>query len=473
MTVSRVTSIVAAALLSTAASGQAQRSAGTSIASQYRPTAKKMMATALADSSAWNRLADLADTFGHRESGSAALDSATDWIVAQMKADGLENVHTEPAMVPHWVRGSESAMLVKPRTLKLHMIGLGLTIGTPPGGITAPVVLIHSWAELNARASEVPGKIVLFDVPFTTYEETVQYRGRSAVEGAKRGAVAVLIRSVSSGSMQNPHTGWMGYDSVVKKIPAAALSVEDAAMLARMIGRGQQVVVSLAMSEQMLPDAPSRNIIAELRGSTRPDEVVVLGGHIDSWDVGQGAMDDGGGAVAAWEALRLMKRLGLRARRTVRVVMWTNEETDGRGASTYRDAHRDELARHVMAMESDNGVFRPLGYRVTGGRKALATVREIATLLAPIGATKASFGSPEADVEGLADLGVPAISLDVDETRYFWYHHSEADTMDKLDPREMAECVAMMAIMSYVVADLPIQLPRADAADSAAAKKRP
>jgi carboxypeptidase Q len=453
------------------AQASAQRAA-TPIASRYRTAANKIISASLADSAAWMRLAELTDTFGHRQSGSAALDSAIDWIVAGMKADGLENVHTEPAMVPHWVRGVESAALVKPRAVKLHMIGLGMSVGTPAGGITAPVIVVHSWQEMTAHASEVPGKIVLFDVPFTNYGETVQYRGGGAVQAAKLGAVAVLIRSVSSGSMQNPHTGWMGYDSAVKKIPAAALSVEDAAMLARMSARGQALVVSLTMNEQMLPDAPSRNVIAELRGSERPDEVVVLGGHIDSWDVGQGAMDDGGGAVAAWEALRTMKRLGLRPRRTVRVVLWTNEETDGRGAEAYRDAHRSELPNHVMAMESDNGVFRPLGYRVTGGRKALAAARDIASLLAPLHATKVSAGGPEADVEKLAELGVPAMSLDVDDTRYFWYHHSEADTMDKLDPREMAQCVALMAVMSYVIADMPVSLPRADAVDSAAAAKK-
>lgn len=444
----------------------------TPIADRYRATAKRIIGTATSDSSAWERLAELTDTFGNRPSGSAALDSALDWIVERMKSDGFDNVHTEPVMVPHWVRGAESATLVKPRALKLHMIGLGMSVGTPAGGITAPVLVVHSWAELEARASEVPGKIVLFDVPFTRYEETVRYRGGGAIQAAKRGAVAVLIRSVSSGSMQNPHTGWMGYDSAVKKIPAAALSVEDAAMLSRMAARGQEVVVSLRMDDQMLPDAPSRNVIAEIRGSVNPDEVVVLGGHIDSWDVGQGAMDDAGGAVAAWEALRVIKRLGLHPRRTIRVVLWTNEESEGRGAAGYRDAHRDELARHMLAMESDNGVFRPLGYRVTGGRAALATVRDIATLLAPIKATRVGPGDPEADVGRIAELGVPAISLDVDDTKYFWYHHSEADTMDKLDKADVAKCVALMAVMSYVVADMPKPFPRADAIDSAAALKK-
>jgi carboxypeptidase Q len=460
-----------AIVLASPVSAQNARASATPIANSYRGTAKKMIAAALSDSSAWNRLADLTDTFGHRESGSAALDSAIDWVLAQMRADGLENVHGEPAMVPHWVRGEESAALISPRAVKLHMVGLGLSVGTPPGGITAPVMAVRSWAELNARASEVPGKIVLFDVPFTNYGETVQYRGGGAIQAARRGAVAVLIRSVSSASMQNPHTGAMGYDTAVKAIPAAALSVEDAAMLSRMLNRGQQVVVSLKMGARRLPDAPSRNVIAELRGTTAPDEVVVIGGHIDSWDVGQGAMDDGGGSVAAWEALKLMKKLGLRPRRTVRVVLWTNEESAGRGGTAYRYTHRGELPNHVMAMESDNGVFRPLGYRITGGRAALAAARDIATLLTPIGASRAVIGDPEADVEPLVELGVPAIALDVDGTKYFWYHHSEADTMDKLDAREMAECVAVMAVMTYVVADMPARLPRADAVDSAAARK--
>lgn len=473
--ISRTASIcLLASLISAVAPSPLMAQAGTAapIASRYRATAKRIIAAAVADSSAWNRLAELTDTFGHRLSGSAALESAIDWILAQMKADGLTNVHSEPAMVPHWVRGDESALLIEPRPMKLHMIGLGLSVGTPPGGITAPVMAVHSFAELDARAAEAPGKIVLFDVPFTSYGETVRYRGRGAIEAAKRGAVAVLIRSVSSGSMQNPHTGWMGYDSTVKAIPAAALSVEDAQMLTRMLGRGQQVVVSLTMNAQRLPPALSRNIVAELRGSTLPDEVVVLGGHIDSWDVGQGAMDDGGGSVAAWEAVKLLKRLGLKPTRTIRVVLWTDEENGGGGSAAYRDAHKGEMSKHVMAMESDNGVFRPLGYRVTGGRAAVARVRDIATLLAPIGAGRAGLGEPEADVAPLAAEGVPVLSLDVDGTRYFWYHHSDADTMDKLDPHEMAKCVAMMAVMAYVVADMPGRLPRADAADSVPARRR-
>lgn len=332
-----------------------QRSTATPLANRYRATADRIIAAALADSFAWNRTAAVTDKFGHRLSGSRSLEDAIDWILAEMRRDGLENVRGEPVMVPHWVRGEESVMLVKPRATRLNMIGLGRSIGTPPAGITAPVIAVSSFDELKTRASEVSGKIVLFDVPFTNYGETVRYRSVGAIEAAKLGAVASLIRSVSSYSIQNPHTGAMRYDSTVKEIPAAALSVEDATMLHRMQQRGDEIVLTLKMGARTLPDAPSRNVVAELRGSERPDEIVVMGGHIDSWDVGQGAMDDAGGSVAAWEALRLIQKLGLRPRRTIRVVLWTNEENGLRGALSYRDAHAAELDKHVLAMESDNG----------------------------------------------------------------------------------------------------------------------
>lgn len=443
-----------------------QRSTATPLANRYRATTGRIIAAALADSFAWNRTAALTDKFGHRLSGSRSLEDAIDWILAEMRRDGLENVRGEPVMVPHWVRGEESAMLVKPRATRLNMIGLGRSIGTPPAGITAPVIVVSSFDELKTRASDVSGKIVLFDVPFTNYEATVRYRSVGAVEAAKLGAVASLIRSVSSYSIQNPHTGAMRYDSTVKEIPAAALSVEDAMMLHRMEQRGDEIVLTLKMGARRLPDAPSRNVVAELRGSERPDEVVVMGGHIDSWDVGQGAMDDAGGSVAAWEALRLIQKLGLRPRRTIRVVLWTNEENGLRGALSYRDAHAAELDKHVLAMESDNGVFKPFGYSVAGSDAAIAVAKEIASLLSAFGATRAERGEPEADVSPLAERGVPAASLLVDRTRYFWFHHSDGDTMDKLSPREMAECVAAMAVMAYVAADMPEKFPRAVRGDS-------
>lgn len=432
----------------------------TPVADSYRVTANRIITAALADSSAWNRTAELVDRFGHRLSGSASLEHAIDWILAGMRRDGLQNVRGEPVMVPRWVRGAESATLMSPRQAPLHMIGLGRSVGTPARGITAPVLVVNSFDELTRRAAEAKGKIVLFDVPFMGYGQTVRYRSRGAIEAAKAGAVAALIRSVSSESMQNPHTGAMGYDSAVAKIPAAALSVEDAAMLHRMANRGDKVVINLTMPARTFSDVESRNVVAEIVGSEKPGEIVVLGGHIDSWDVGQGAMDDAGGSVAAWEAVRLMKRLGLRPKRTVRVVLWTNEENGLRGGDAYRDAHRGEIAKHVMAMESDNGVFKPLGVGITAGEGGLAMVRDIASLLAPIGAAAATSGGGGADIGPIGALGVPMMSPNVDGTRYFWYHHSSADTIDKLDPREMAQCVALMAVMAYVVADMPGTLPR-------------
>jgi carboxypeptidase Q len=457
----RIESVIAAALLSLPLKNLSAQS-GTPIADKYRETADRIIAAALKDSSAWNRLALFTDTFGPRLSGSQSLERAIDWVIAEMKRDGLQNVRGEPVMVPHWVRGEESASLVSPRATKLHMIGLGRSVGTRKEGITAPVMVVTSFDDLTNRAAEAKDKIVLFDVPFTGYGQTVRYRSGAANAAAKAGGVAALIRSVSSFSMQNPHTGAMSYDTTLKvKVPAAALSIEDAMMVHRMVDRGEKVVINLKMSAETLPDAPSRNVVAELVGSEKPDEVVVLGGHIDSWDVGMGAMDDGGGVVAAWEAVKLLKNLGLKPRRTIRVVAWTNEENGSRGATGYRDAHRAEMDKHVMAMESDNGVFKPYGIGITAGEGGRAMTGEIASLLKSFGADSTSDGGVDADTSPLNALGVPAMSPLVDGTRYFWYHHSSADTMDKLSPREIAECVALMAVSAFVVADMPGTLPRA------------
>jgi carboxypeptidase Q len=455
---SRVGRVWVFALLSLPPGLMAQNPASAGVALRYQATADRIIDGALADSAAYLRLADMVDTFGHRLSGSESLERAIDWVLAQMKTDGLDNPHTEPAMVPHWVRGDESAELVQPRRARLAMLGLGGSIGTPADGITAPIFVVSSFDDLAAHAADARGKIVLFDVPFTTYGQTVQYRVNGAVAAARAGAVASLVRSVASYSIRSPHTGVMFYDSTVQRIPHAAISVEDAMMLHRMQDRGQHPVVHLTMGAQTLPDAPSRNVMAEIRGSERPNEVVVLGGHIDSWDVGQGAMDDGGGVVVAWEAVRLLKRLGLHPRRTIRVVGWTNEENGGRGGIAYRDAHKNEA--HVAALETDGGVFRPLGYGFQGSDSALAIVRNIGALLRRIHADSIQKGGGGADIEPLMDGGVPGLGLNVDGTRYFWFHHSDGDTIDKLDAREMNLCVATLAVMAYVIADQAEPLPR-------------
>jgi carboxypeptidase Q len=433
--------------------------AAQSIAS-YQPTADKIIQTALSDSSAYDRLGRLVDTFGHRLSGSASLEKAIDWILAEMKKDGLANARTEPVKVPHWVRGNESVELISPRPLVLSMLGLGGSIGTPKSGITAPVLVVGSFEELDARKAEAKGKIVLFDAPFTTYGETGRYRRTGAVAGAKAGAVAVLIRSVGPYGIQTPHTGSMTYDSTVTRIPAAALSMEHAMMLHRMQDRGEPVIVRLRMEAKSLPDAISRNVMGEIVGSEHPEEVVVIGGHIDSWDVGQGAMDDGGGLVAAWEAVKLIQRLGLKPKRTIRVVGWTNEENGFRGATTYAENQGDKVADHVFAIESDEGTFRPRGFSFTGSAAALQVLRQVGALLKPINADSIAVGGGGADIAPLMRQGVPGAGLDVDGERYFWYHHTNGDTLDKLDPADFARCVAAFAVMAYVVADLPERLPR-------------
>ena len=457
MTLRRLAPLLA--LLPVVSSLHAQRP---TIAPTYRAAADSLIRAATRDSAAYARLGLLVDRFGARPSGSASLEAAIDWILAEMKRDGLQNVRGEPVTVAHWVRGRESAELVRPRRAPLRLLGLGGSVATPARGITAPVLVVGSFEELERRQGDARGKIVLFDVPFTTYGATRRYRSDGPSAAARAGAVACLIRSVASFSIRSPHTGRLTYDSTVARIPAAALSVEDAMMLRRMSERGDSVVVTLRMEARRLPDAPSRNVVAEVVGREKPDEVVVLGGHIDSWDVGQGAMDDGGGSVAAWEAVRLMHRLGLRPRRTVRVVLWTNEENGVDGGNAYRDAHAADLEKHVMAMESDGGVFQPRGVVFAGTDSAARIVAQVASLLRPIGATGVQrvAESPEADIAPLVERGVPGIGLDVEASRYFWYHHSDGDTLDKLDPAEMARCVALMAVMAYVIADLPAALPR-------------
>jgi len=431
---------------------------------EYQAAADRIIAAATADSAAWNKLAELTDGFGHRLSGSDALERAIDWILERMRAEGLENVRGEPVMVPKWVRGHERAELRAPRHQELPMLGLGGSVGTPPGGIEAEVLVVSSFEELGSRAALARDRVVLFDVPFTNYGQTVAYRARGANEAARVGAVAVLIRSVGPFGMRTPHTGAMAaYDSAVRRIPAAAITAEDAAMLRRMQGRGQRIVVRLEMDAHQLPDVPSRNLMGEIVGREKPDEVVVLGGHIDSWDVGTGAIDDAGGVVAAWEAVRLLHRLGLRPRRTIRAVGWTNEENGLRGGQAYRDAHRDELERHVVAIESDGGTFKLRGFGFTGGDSAYAMVRQVARLLKPLGADTVLRGGGGADIGPIMALGVPGMSHLVDGTRYFWYHHTPADNVDKVDPRELAENVAALAVMAYVLADLPDALPRGGA----------
>ncbi len=429
-------------------------------ASAWEGDADQLIEAALADSAAWERLAYLTDTFGPRFSGSRNLERAIDWILGEMRADGLENVRAEPVMVPRWVRGREELMLLEPHERRLDILGLGGSIGTGPGGLVGDVLVVGSFDELAERADEARGKIVLWNVPFTSYGSTVVYRSQGAIRAAEAGAVASLVRSVGPFSMYTPHTGNSAYDEHVPRIPHAAITMEDAMMMQRMQDRGHRIRIRLQMEDYWLPDAESANVVAELVGTEFPDEVIVLGGHIDSWDVGTGAMDDAGGCVAAWEALRLMKELGLRPKRTVRVVMWTNEENGLRGGNAYRNAHRDELHNHVLAMESDAGVFKPQGFGFSGSDAAFDVITQIGKLLDPIESGTIRRGGGGADIGPIMAEGVPGMGLNVDGSRYFWYHHTKADYVDKLDPHHVGLSVATMAVMAYVVADIPQRLPR-------------
>jgi carboxypeptidase Q len=429
------------------------------------PAADRTVADRLIDAGTnstfpYERLATLCDTFGPRFSGTTNLEAAIDWILAEMKRDGLENVHGEEVMVPHWVRGEESAEMLLPRPHRLPMLGLGGSIATPPEGITAEALVVRSFTDLKEHAGEAPGRIVVFNAPFVNYGETVAYRTRGAVEAARVGAVASLVRSITPFSIQSPHTGAMSYNGSIPKIPSAAITVEDAEMMQRMKERGAKIVVRLKMSAMTLPEVPSRNVVGEITGSGKPDEIVLVSGHIDSWDVGQGAMDDGGGAVAAWEALRLMRQLGLRPLRTIRVVLWVNEENGTAGARAYERQHKSEMPRHVLAIESDRGTFQPLGFSFVGSDAGLAEVQELAGPLARIGANTIFSQGSEADVGKLEPDGVPLMALVDDETKYFWYHHTEADTVDKLSPGQLAACASAMAVMAWEAANAPEPIPR-------------
>ncbi len=440
----------------------------TPIADAYREAATAIIAAAKADTGGWKKLAYLCDHIGHRLSGSASLEKAVRWAVEAMVADGHENVRAEKVMVKKWVRGAESASMIAPVERPLAMIGLGGTIATPRRGLVADVVVARDFDELERMGEAgVKGKIVLFNHPMRRfrsqeegpgYGDAVAYRNGGPSRAAKLGAVGALVRSVTARSLRSPHTGATGFAKGQKPIPAAAVSVEDADMMTRLVESGQTVRVRLTTSGRHLGDAPSANVVAELRGRETPEEVVVIGGHIDSWDVGQGAHDDGGGCVIAMQALTLLRTLRLTPRRTIRVVLWTNEEQGGAGADEYARAHAAELPDHVAGIEADTGVFAPIGFQIAGDEDGLRRLTDIVTLLAPIGAGKALAGDSGADLEPLQAKGMPGLGLWMDESTYFDYHHTQADTLDKVDPEHLRLDIAAVAVVAYVLADMPERL---------------
>lgn len=425
--------------------------------------AERIRAEAFRTHGAYSDLAWLCDRIGHRLSGSPQLDQAIAWAQGRLQAAGLSNVHTEPVMVPHWVRGVERAEMLAPLPQSLNILGLGGSVGTPPGGLTAEVAVVGSFDELDQLGVAVAGKIILFDVPYKGYGHTVVYRHDGAARAAKWGALAALVRSVGPVSLDTPHTGAMDYDPAFPKIPTAAVTIEAATQMRRMQQRGETIRLHLEMGAQTLPDAPSANVVAELRGTEKPEEVVLISGHLDSWDVGQGAQDDGAGTVVAMEAVRLLQTLGLRPRRTIRLVLWTNEENGLRGGKAYRDAHRAEFGNLIAAVETDSGSERIKGFQLELAKAtpeakaaALAALQSLAPQVAPFGVTL-QLGHSGADVSPMVREGVPGIGVQHAATHYFDVHHTRADTFDKVEKDDLAFSAAALATFAYALAQSEVR----------------
>lgn len=420
------------------------------LANRFRDDAGRLVATITADSSLYRRVGEFCDRYPRRLSGTEVLEQGLTWIESTFRREGW-NVRSQPVMVPNWKRGSEYVQMVSPTRRQLPMLGLGGSIGTNGRPLRGKVLVVKDFDDLKKNADRAKGKIVVYNIPFTDYGATVRYRYSGAVEAARYGAIASLVRSVGPYGIQTPHTGGMGYDSTVPKIPTAAITMEDAMQLQRIQDRGEEAELELSMSAHWEPDAPSRNIVIEIPGTERTDEVVVMGGHIDAWDVGQGAMDDAGGCFAAWRALSAIRALGLKPRRTIRVVFWTNEENGLRGGKAYADSTKNE--RHILAIESDEGTFAPQGFTAKAPASLMKKLQDAVSLLTPIGVTYVKEGEGGADIGPLEQRGTPVMSLQVDGSRYFWYHHTEGDTIDKLDPKELNHCAAALAVMTWCMAN--------------------
>ncbi|HWW14445.1 MAG TPA: M20/M25/M40 family metallo-hydrolase [Candidatus Dormibacteraeota bacterium] len=429
---------------------------------------------ALADDYAFRQVAHLTENIGPRPSGSAQAQQAAQYVAEELRKLGLE-VRLEEVKVPHWVRGSETAELVEfpgqvPKTSqKIVVTALGGSTATPADGITAEVVVVRNFEELNTLGrSKVAGKIVLFNFPFDTkkaaagyaldaYGEAVVYRGAGAKTAAELGAVASLVRSVGGAEYRLPHTGF----STPAGIPAGAVAAEDAELVSDLAAQGK-VRMRLVLTPQSLPDTTGYNVVADLRGSEHPEQVVVASGHLDSWDLGTGAIDDGAGVAVAMETAQLLQTLHLRPKRTIRVIAWVDEESGGRGRQAYTAAHSAEFANHVAAIESDLGAAHPLGFNVKMSAQAMEALKPVQKILESFGANliKVVPFSPGADISSMSQAGVPALGIMQDGRTYFNYHHTAADTLDKIDPAELRENAAAMAVMGYALACAAQPLPR-------------
>lgn len=431
---------------------------------EHREDATRIATAALESPEAFAILSHLCDVIGPRLSGTKGLTNAIDWTARLARSKGLR-VAEEAVMVPVWIRGSASLQLIEPSSGDLPLLALGGSVATPEAGIEAEVLVVSDFEELERRGSEAKGKIVLFDVVmpdlesyYAGYGVAATYRSRGPSEAARHGALACLVRSVTTRSLGTPHTGATGYRDGVPKIPAAAITTEDAARFHRLQDRGIPTRVRLKLGCRFEADAPSANVVIDLVGREKPDEIVLLAAHLDSWDVGTGAQDDGGGCAAVLAVPLLLKRLEIQPRRTIRVVLYTNEESGLRGARAYFDAHREELGRHVAAFESDSGAYRIRGLRVSGGPAALPRLRALAPFFEALGASETASGGGGADIGPLKEGGVPLLSPTPDARRYFDVHHTHADTLDKVDPAELSQHGAVISLLAWALAECPTPL---------------
>lgn len=435
---------------------------------------QKIKTAALADDYAYHQVAHLTENIGPRPSGSPQAQAAVDYVAAEMRRLGLD-VHLEEVKVPHWVRGAETAELVEypgqasGTGQKIVLTALGGSTATPADGFTADIVVVNNFDDLKSLGREkIAGKIILFNeiydkqkaaagLSFVAYGEAVRYRGAGPRVAAEFGAVAALIRSVGSADYRLPHTGF----SFPAGIPAGAVTAEDADLIAHLAAQGR-VRMHLTLTPQRLPDATGYNVIADLKGSQHPEQIVIVSGHLDSWDLGTGAIDDGAGVAVAMETVELMQKLHLRPTRTLRVVAWMDEESGGAGSQTYKKDHESEFLRHVAAIECDTGAAHPLGFDTRISASAAELLRPVLTVLDSFGATamQPSNYPPGADIAGMSDAGVPALGILQDGRTYFNYHHTAADTLDKIVPGELRENAATMAVMGFALASMKDPLPR-------------
>lgn len=466
-------SAAAAFALTMVAFGAAQAQPAPSAA-----TAAQLRDRALSDPLAYSLVESLTTEIGARPAGSPAAARARDWGLAKLKALGFGNVHAETFAKPSWERGPESAEVLAPYPHKLVILGLGGSVPTPPGGIEAEAVVFHALDDLLAQApGSLNGKIVVVTQKMTRtqdgagYSAAVRARSIGASEAARRGAVGFMLRSVSTAENRSPHTGAISYQADAPRIPAAALSPVDAELIDHMAERGRPIRIRLNLASTLHPDTQAWNVVGEIRGRETPQDVLVIGGHLDAWDPGTGAIDDGAGVAISTAAAKLIGDLPRHPRRTIRVVMWGSEETGGSGEAYFK-AHAAELAHMVLAGESDLGSDRVWSVRLPEGSGATPALRSLASLFAPlnifIDAAPAKFGG--SDTEEIHAAGVPVVDFNQDATRYFDVHHSADDTLDRIDPEQLNQNVAAWAAFLYLVADSEIDFRALAAAPKAVDK---